>query len=496
MSTEILSVAQSQAADAHAVQNGTPFLELMENAGRAVAMEVIKNYTQSKVLVLCGPGNNGGDGWVAARILKQYDWPVRVARWGAPATDAARHMADQWDGASEDLHVTSFDDADIVIDALFGAGLSRPLEPALHDIVRVLNASAIPVVAVDVPSGIHGDLGRGLDHVWVEAQRTISFFRKKPAHLLLPARQACGSITIMDIGIPDTALAPTYARLRENSPALWGGHFPWPRADSHKYSRGHCIVISGPADATGAARLAARAALRAGAGVVSVASPPEAALVNAINLTAVMVKIFDGPDQFAQMFTDSRINTVVIGPGTGLGEITRQMVETALASPAACVLDADALSSFKNAPHALFALLRPRDILTPHAGEFERLFPGLLAQCATKLDAAIRAADQSGCTILLKGGDTVIASPDGRATITANAPPTLATAGSGDVLAGLIAGFLAQHVPGFEAAAMGAWLHGEAANHFGPGLIAEDLPEQLPEVLAQLQEMQRSMDCG
>jgi ADP-dependent NAD(P)H-hydrate dehydratase / NAD(P)H-hydrate epimerase len=298
---------------------------------------------------------------------------------------------------------------------------------------------------------------------------------------------------VADIGIPPEA-ASTQASsseavghkrsLHENTPALW--RYPWPKPEGHKYARGHCVVVSGPAHATGAARLAARASLRVGAGLVSVASPPEAVAVNAAHLTAIMIKPFEGADGLAKLLADKRLNTIALGPGLGVGGETRELVRVALKSGAAVLVDADAITSFKDDPEALFNRLHERCVLTPHDGEFERLFPGLLDESASKVEAARTASKRAGCVVLLKGGDTVIADPSGKAAINANAPPTLATAGSGDVLAGLIAGLLAQQMSAFEAACAGAWLHGDAAHRFGPGLIAEDLPEMLPQVLAGL----------
>ena len=341
--------------------------------------------------------------------------------------------------------------------------------------------NALPVVAIDVPSGLSGDTGQPLGAVCVRAVLTVTFFRKKPGHLLMPGRELCGELVVGDIGIPARA-ADT--RLHENTPALW--RYPFPGAEGHKYDRGHCVVVCGPAHATGAARLAARGALRVGAGLVSVASPPEAVAVNATHLTAIMIKPFDGADGLAQLLADRRLNAVVAGPGLGVGGETRALVDAVLKSQAAVVLDADALTSFQDDPEALFNRLHERCVLTPHAGEFERLFPGLLDEAASKVEAVRTAAARAGCTVLLKGGDTVIADAAGKAAINANAPATLATAGAGDVLAGFIAGLLAQRMAALDATACGVWLHGAAASAFGPGLIAEDLPEMLPEVLSEL----------
>jgi NAD(P)H-hydrate epimerase len=320
----------------------------------------------------------------------------------------------------------------------------------------------------------------------VEADLTVTFFRKKAAHVLMPGAAACGEVSVSDIGISDEALAAIGPTVFENSPVQW--RYPWPTPGGHKYMRGHAVVVSGPAHATGAARLAARGALRSGAGLVSVASPLDAVAINAAALTAIMVKPFSGATGLADLLRDTRLNAVVIGPGCGVGKRTQELVAAVLASPAAAVLDADALTSFASNPNELLLLTREPLVLTPHAGEFERLFPGLLARSTNKVEGARDAARASRCTVLLKGPDTVIAAPDGRALVNTHAPPTLATAGSGDVLAGMVAGLMAQRVNSLQAAAMAVWLHGDAAMRFGPGLISEDLPDLLPSVLSALKE--------
>jgi len=471
------------AADAHAVSAGMPSLELMENAGRAIALAITARFKPCPVTVLCGPGNNGGDGFVVARLLDEEGFTVRVASNGSHSSNGrggdADVMAARWSGETEALIPDVLRGARLVVDGLFGAGLSRPLGGAYAQVVEALNG--LPVVAIDMPSGISGDSGQPLGAVYVTAVLTVTFFRKKPGHLLQPGRALCGEIVLADIGIPAEA---ANTRLHENTPALW--RYPFPREDGHKYDRGHAVIVSGPAHATGAARLAARGALRVGAGLVSLASPPDAVVVNAAHLTAIMIKPFEGAKEFAKLLDDKRLNAIVLGPGLGIGDETRALVEVALKSGAAAVLDADALSSFKNDSDALFGKLHDRCVLTPHDGEFERIFPGQLDKAASKVEAARAAAKLAGCTVLLKGSDTVIADAGGKAAINANAPAYLATAGAGDVLAGFIAGLLAQGMTAFDAAACGAWLHGAAASAFGPGLIAEDLPEILPHVLAEL----------
>ena len=485
MTSEVLTVQEMYAADRYAAEHGTPSLALMEQAGLAVANEICRRWSPRSCAVLTGPGNNGGDGFVVARRLQErgFDAWVEAAVDVAGLKGDASHMARRWQGATKPLGESDAG-ADLFVDALFGAGLSRALEGKSR--VRALASHKDPdrFVSIDVPSGLHGDTAKAFDGLAFQAALTVTFFRKKPAHLLFPGRSHCGDVVVADVGIPDAALEMVKPRLFENAPALWT--YPWPKADGHKYSRGHCVVVSGPAPATGAARLAARGALRVGAGLVSVASPPDSVAINAAALTAIMVKPFSGASGLAQLLQDRRLNVVVVGPGCGVGPKTREIVTTVLASGAAAVLDADAITSFGTEPQALLSLLREPCVLTPHHGEFERLFPGLLAKSLNKVEAARAAAAVAKCTLLLKGADTVIAARDGRAIINSNAPAALATAGSGDVLAGLVGGLMAQGLDSFAAAAQAAWLHGAAANAFGPGLIAEDLPEQLPTVLREL----------
>jgi len=487
MTSEVLTVEQMYVADRYAAAHGTPSLALIERAGIAVADEICKRWTPRACAVLCGPGNNGGDGYVVARHLAARGWDV----WIETLVDKkslkgdAAVMAGRWTGGTLPVESRART-AELFVDALFGAGLSRPLDGAARRLALSSQKNRDCVIAIDVPSGVHGDTARSFDDVAFHAALTVTFFRKKPAHLLLPGRFLCGDVFVADIGIPETALEEIKPQLFENGPALW--RFPWPKAESHKYARGHCVVVSGPEHATGAARLAARGALRVGAGLVSVASPPDAVPINAAALTAIMVKPFSGAIGLASLLNDKRLNAVVIGPGCGVGAHTRELVTAVLASGAAVVLDADALTSFKDDPPSLFAKLREPVVLTPHAGEFERLFPGVLQNSVNKVEAARHAAGACKCTVLLKGADTVIAAPDGRAIINSNAPPALATGGSGDVLAGFAGGLMAQGLDSLQAAAMAAWLHGAAATMFGPGLIAEDLPEQLPAVLRALHD--------
>lgn len=490
---ELLTNTEMAQADRLTIAGGTPGIELMENAGRAVADAAGALLKGQRVVIVAGPGNNGGDGFVAARHLAERGYAVRVSFVGDKARlkgDAVL-AADRWSGPVEQASPVSLADCDIVIDALFGAGLDREVDGLPRAMIRAMNATATPVIAVDLPSGVNGTTGAVMG-VAVNATHTVTFFRRKTGHLLLPGRLHCGAIEVADIGIPASVLEEIKPSAYANQSPLWSGSFPLPRAGGHKYSRGHAVVVSGGLSTTGAARLAARGALRAGAGLVTIASPREALSVNAAGSLAVMVRPVDGAAELTTFLADKRRNAVVLGPGGGAGPAMREQVAAALASGAAVVLDADALTSVADDLAGLVAMIAKgpkRDIvLTPHEGEFTRLFKVVHedSNVHAKLEKTRLAARSCGATVLFKGADTVVAAPDGRASIADNAPATLATAGSGDVLAGMIAALLAQGMPAFEAASAAVWLHGEAAKAFGPGLIAEDLPEALPAVYRAL----------
>ena len=491
----LLNSAEMNRADQLAAKAGIAGASLMERAGAGIAAAAMRAWDKRAVAVLSGPGNNGGDGFVAARLLAEAGWKVRVGLLGdrAKLKGDARLMAELYTGEIETLTPAILDGAGLIIDALFGTGLARPLEGVARDIVEAANAHEAPVLAVDLPSGVNADTGAVMG-AGVEAARTVTFFVKKPAHALFPGRALCGAIEVVDIGIPATVLDDIRPLTFENHPALWGSAFRRPGFSGHKYSRGAAAVVSGGRLKTGAARLAARAALRAGVGVVTVLTPPDAAAENAAHLTAIMLREAADGRAIASVFGDKRFTAALIGPGAGVGEATRDKTLAILKSGAAALLDADALTSFEAKPEALFAALRPSDVLTPHAGEFARLFSDLNVESLGKLEAARQAAKRAGAVVVLKGADSVVAAPDGRAAINVNAPPDLATAGSGDVLGGLIAGLLAQGTPAFEAAAGGVWLHGACGQAAGPGLIAEDLTEALPAVLRALLSPQKQAD--
>jgi hydroxyethylthiazole kinase-like uncharacterized protein yjeF len=478
----LLTPEEMYRADALAVKAGVPSLTLMENAGRAVAEEILRRFGARPTLILCGPGNNGGDGFVVARYLRQWGWPVRLALYGDRTKlkgDAAL-MAERWSGPIE--AIGTLGDAGLIIDALFGAGLSKPLDDRL---VALIKKAAVPVIAIDVPSGLDGATGQVRPDAF-QATLTVTFFRKKPGHVLMPGRLHCGETVVADIGIPAEVLETIAPKIRENS----APDLPAQRTGQHKYQRGHAVILSGAEYNTGAARLAANTALRVGVGLVTLASPKAALAVNAAHLTAIMLAETDDALALGRLLADRRKNAVCLGPALGIGSATRAKVRGALASGAAVVLDADALTSFADAPEELFEAIAEFPeravVMTPHEGEFSRLFKNLHGTAKSKYERALKAASRSGAVILLKGPDSVAASPDGQAVVNTNAPPSLATAGSGDVLAGLVTGLLAQRLPPLEAASAAMWLHGEAARKFGGfGLIAEDLPDLISSGIGQ-----------
>ena len=498
---ELLTPIEMSQADRIAIAAGTPGIALMERAGLAVADEAARQArSRGRIAVLCGPGGNGGDGFVAARLLAGRGYAVElglIGRRDALRGDAAI-AASRFQGAVRAAADIALKGADCVIDALFGAGLARDIEGEAKGVIERINGFARAggkVVAVDVPSGVDGETGK-VRGAAVEATATVTFFRLKPGHLLHPGRPLCGAIQLADIGIPPAALERIAPKAFVNAPALWREALPRLGADTHKYARGAALVLSGAAHQTGAARLAARSALRAGAGIVSLATPPDAVAANAAHVTAVMVAPFSGVRGFEGLLADERRRAIALGPGAGVGTTLRRLVAAALTRPAkgrTIVLDADALTSFAGEAQELAAMIGRGGhavVMTPHEGEFARLFadaPGVDAN-DDKLRRARAAAKLTGAVVVLKGPDTVVAAPDGRAAIGWDLPPTLATAGSGDVLTGLVSGLAAQGAPPFVAAAAAVWLHGACARAFGPGLISEDLPESLPEVLRRLAE--------
>jgi hydroxyethylthiazole kinase-like uncharacterized protein yjeF len=508
MVAEVLTTHEMAKADAASMAQGMPGIALMRAAGMAVAQALQARWSLRPVTVLCGPGNNGGDGWVVALALREQGWPVRVHSLVAPeflrgdaALAARAWLSVAGSGgcaAWSPLLQANPQAGEIVVDALFGAGLSRPLDASVQELLERTARRCVPIVAVDVPSGLNGDTGQVQGAV--PCALTVTFCRLKPAHLLMPGRGLCGEVVLADIGIPSAVVHELGAQTHENVPELWVDTWPTVDVAGHKYHRGHALVWGGGL-MTGAARLAARAAARVGAGLTTVCVPQSAWTVYASSLMSIMVHPIagEGAAQWlagvSTLLAGDRFNAALIGPGalggTQPGGL-RALVLTLLACGRPVVLDADALTVFAEDPSLLFAAIAGHSrpvVLTPHEGEFSRLFRDVsVGVSSSKLDRAREAARLSGAVILLKGADSVVAAPDGRASINRNAPSELATAGSGDVLAGLLVGLLAQGMPAWYAASAAVWVHGEAASSFGPGLIADDLPDQVPGVLRRLRQ--------
>jgi len=477
----VFDVSRIAEAERLATVAGITEYALIEQAGIAVATEIDLRWSVRPITVLCGPGKNGGDGFAAARQLSEIGWPVRLALLGSldQLTGATRQHAEGWTGVIAPLGLEILDGAELIVDALFGTGLDRILDEPVQVILNAVASKGIPLIAIDVPSGLVGDTGEACGAV--AAVLTITFVCKKPAHLLQPGRSLCGEVVVSFSSIPESVLAQINPDTFENDPSLWLQDLPRPRDTGNKYTRGHAL-ISGGYPKTGAARLAARGAARAGAGLTTIAVPSIAMPIYASALTSILVDPLATDADFDRLLADHRFTALLIGPGAGTGIETHTRVLAMLRARRPTVLDADALTVFRKDPNELFGEISGPCILTPHDGEFSRLFD----EAGGKLARTRTAARRSGAIIVLKGSDTVIAAPDGRTIINANAPPSLATAGSGDVLAGIILGLLAQGMDPFLAAAAAVWLHGEAATRFGPGLLADDLTEQLPSVFRHL----------
>lgn len=489
----LLTTTEMALADSATIALGTTEYDLMYQAGQQVARAIQANFTKRHTLVLCGPGNNGGDGYVVAKQLADAGWPVQIGYITESTTlpASAQAHASAWQGTSQPLAHVSLDTIELVVDALFGAGLNRPLDTASASLLAQAVERHIPIVAIDVPSGVVGDTGESLGAV--QCAMTVTFFRKKPAHVLMPAKRLCGKVVLTDIGIPPQTLDTIQPKTWENHPTLWLSAWPKLESSSHKYTRGHAC-IEGGFPMTGAAKLAARATARIGAGLTTILAPTEAYLSYASHLLSIMLKTFADLNEHDKFTEEKRYTAFLIGPGAGYLARTEKLalqhkLDQLLKLGKPVVLDADALSIYEGNAYALKNAIQGPVVITPHEGEFKRLCSSIKEiniSNRDKLSLAREAAAWLNGIVVYKGSDTVIAAPDGRAIINSHAPATLATAGSGDVLAGMITGLLAQGMPAFEAAAASVWLHAACANQFGYGLIAEDLPEQLPSVLNQL----------
>lgn len=497
----LLTPEEMTLADRFAVDSGTPVLTLMERAGRAVAGHAMRLCRPAlRVIVLCGPGNNGGDGFVAARILAGRGYRVDVATLDGHLPDRgdAGVMAGYWKQPLLAFPAVDFDRYDLCVDAIFGAGLSRDVAGGTADCLQRLAQAGLAILAVDVPSGVDGESGQ-LRGFAVRASLTVTFFRQKPGHCLQPGRDLCGEIVVADIGIDSACLSVIDPKTMINLPAVWRDHVPLPATTSHKYLRGAVLVLSNRLEYSGAARLSAKAALRGGAGLVTLATPADAMTAHAASSDAIMLRRCENLEDFAALLADTRRNALVIGPGLGAeGEdaaFTRAQVRLGIGAKRALVLDASALTVFAGRGQELADLVAQsgyregfEPIVTPHEGEFAHLSKNLAGygHDSSKCARARTLSRLLGCVVIYKGADTVIAAPDGRAAISINGTAWLATAGSGDVLSGLVAAFCAGRMPSFEAACMAVWCHAQAGLNLGPYLTADDLPRAITRVLRDL----------
>ena len=502
--TALLSIQQMYAADRAAMAGGTPGTALMDAAGAAVARAIRLRWRPRPTVILCGPGNNGGDGFVAASYLKQAGWPVIVSLFGLPEglPPDARAAYDDWcrlcleagvGNATVSFEPSCLSNAGLIVDALFGAGLQRPLGGVAADVVEAavsqVAQTGIPVVAVDMPSGMNGNTGQ-VDGAVLPADVTVTFFRGKTGHHLHPGAALCGTLVVADIGIPATVLHEITPTVAVNDPVLWREALPVPQPDGHKYDRGHVLVLAGAMP--GAAVLAARAAARAGAGIVTLGQflPAKVESSSAFQVAipaSLITANFSSVEQLLQFCRDRKVQTIVLGPGFGRNADSARIIAEILQDQPNCILDADGISAFAGLPYGLDRMIGPETVLTPHAGEFSRIIPVDPDSAEPgKLARTVAAAARFRATIVHKGADTIVASADGQAIINANGPAYLASAGTGDVLAGLIGGLRAQGMAAFAAAAAAVWLHADAAHRVGAGLIADDLPDAIPESFQSL----------
>jgi hydroxyethylthiazole kinase-like uncharacterized protein yjeF len=460
------------AAEKQTIAGGVDVETLMECAGRAVYEEIISRYSMKPIQVICGPGNNGGDGYVVARLLQEAGWPVEVI--GTPQKNPPYSRA-LWEGDILPFQASSITPGALIVDGIFGIGLQRDLEEDYANMVIKMNEVASFIVAIDIPSGINTDNGYIMTEA-VMANQTITFDFRKPGHLLLPGREHCGEVVVRPIGLAKSENEEY--KVYVNHPELWRHLYPIPTSFSHKYSRGYLCILGGP-EMTGAARFAAESARRMGVGMTKIESLPISHDIYKLACVGVLTRALSHAQDFAQ---DVRITAALIGPGSGRSDFTKQAVLTWLATEKPCVLDADALFMFKDNPDELFSKLYADVVLTPHEGEFHNLFNVR----GTKIERVQEAARISGATVLLKGADTVIAHPSGLTLVQDLSCPYLATGGTGDILAGMIASLLAQGLPALAAAGCAAYVHVKTAQHIGLGLIPEDIPDEIPETLKEI----------
>ena len=487
MTQYILSNKEMAKADLLTIESGISSLDLMFNAGKKV-FNNLPVQRGKRALFICGPGNNGGDGYVAADLLLKQGMEIDIY---CPISKAKEsndnlHYKQKLNKSLFVSKIRSLSNYCYVVDALFGTGLSRTMSNDLSSLVSKINQSKLDVFSVDIPSGINGDTSAVLGEAF-KASKTITFFNKKKCHYLYPGKKYCGEIVVEDIGIKKNVLDKIMPNIKKNDPSLWIKNFPFPVSSDHKYSRGMLVINTGPQFQTGAARLAGRSAMRVGAGAVTMVCDEETAKILEPQISVELLSVIKEKNDFQKLLKDKRVSSVLVGPGNGVNDETKARVLMALAFVDHCVIDADAITCFENNPEELFIDTYPHTILTPHEGEFKRLFGEGIALMEDKVLKCVEAAKLAGSIVLLKGADTVIADPEGNVVINASEAPYLATAGSGDVLAGIIASLVGDNkMNAFDAACAGAYIHSKLGEMIGPGLIAEDLIDNIPLMIKKL----------
>ncbi|MDX1950377.1 MAG: NAD(P)H-hydrate dehydratase [Rickettsiales bacterium] len=497
---KIFSAENTKKADSEAERFGISNFTLMCNAGEKSADLVDKILDYKKkgdaVYILCGVGNNGGDGYITARILKERGYDIRLSNIGDLRKVSELTLQAMDFAVSSGIEIEEFDEdyleqADLIIDAIFGIGLKRDITGDIAEIIEKINyaknsqKNKFLVFSLDVPSGVCSNTGE-VRNIAIQADYTISYQTPKIGCYLLPAKNYVGKIEVADIGIPDEAFSEIYNPYFINSTDLWLDKFPFPKLESHKYHKGHIVIDGGEEDFTGASRMASIASMRVGAGLATICADEKSLPIYATSMLSVMVKRLKEIEDLEKYIKLKKVNSAVLGCGSGFDILAPLRVYHCLEEKLACVIDADVFSIFQEKPKEFIKALKKnkKSVLTPHEGEFKRVFN----VDGSKIERASKAAKLCDNVIVLKGNDTIIASPDGRIAVNNNAPTWLATAGSGDVLAGIIGGLLAQNMPSFEAACAGVWIHSECANILGQGLISEDLIDAIPLVLQSLSQ--------
>lgn len=471
----VLPTVKIQELERQVIEGGSSVVELMDRAASGIVEEILSHFTVRPTLILCGPGNNGGDAYAVALKLIEKGWPVEAMDIVGSSSEAAQHYKRLYKKPFLPFSTHDLDHFDLLIDGIFGIGLKRELPQEIQAFIHNVNVRRIPVVSIDMPTGVDSDTGdvRGAS---LHAKLTITFNYRKPAHLLYPGKLSCGDVILKDIGLGQSP----NPNILVNHPELWFDDFPIPNPLDHKYHRGHALLLGGE-EYTGATQLASLAARRAGAGLVSIACSEKTHSIYALSAPGTLTKIVRDSKGWVEVLKDVRKNAFLLGPGLEPTAVARERVLAALATKRPVILDAGALNAF--APEnikTLFSACHDQVIFTPHEGEFKEIFGSL---GGSKIERTLQAARQSGAMIYLKGADSVIASPAGQILLQENAPPWLATAGTGDVLAGMILGFLAQGVKPLQACGVASWVHGESAQQAGFGMIAEDLLDHLQEAL-------------